>query len=61
VQKVPVENINNGKVKIQVSGKNFDGPGAALEFLKKRMVNVEKQRDELKPQWVREWEDSRRP
>ena len=61
VQKASVENINSGKVKIQVSGKNFDGPSAVLEFLKKRMVDVEKQRDELKPQWVREWEDSRRP
>jgi len=61
VQKASVENINSGKVKIQVSGKNFGGPDAVLEFLKKRMVDVEKQRDELKPQWLREWEDSRRP
>jgi len=56
-----VENINSGKIKIQVSGKNFDGPAAVLEFLKKRIVDMEKQRDELKPQWLREWEDSRRP
>ena len=61
MQKSSVENINSGKLKIQVSGKNFDGPAAVLEFLKKRIVDMEKQRDELKPQWLREWEDSRRP
>ena len=61
VQKASAENIHSGKVKIQVIGKQANNPDAVLEFLKKRMVDVEKQRDELKPQWLREWEDSREP
>jgi len=62
VQGATAENMQSGRVKIRVIGKQAaDSPDAVLEFLKKRMAGVEKQRDELKPQWLREWEDSRRP
>jgi hypothetical protein len=65
IQRSLVESVSgeytSGKVKIKVIGKHADNPEAVLDFLKKRMVDAEKQRDELKPQWLREWEDSRRP
>ena len=53
-QKVSVENIQSGKVKIQVMGKHAGNPETVLQSLEKRRLAVEKQRDELEPQWLRE-------
>jgi len=61
VQKASAENIQSGKVMIRVVGKQLGGPEAILEFMRKRMHASEKQRDELKPRWLREWQDSQRP
>jgi len=51
--------MNSGK--IQVSEKNLKGPAVVLELLKQHIAYMEERRNELKPQWLREWEDSRRP
>jgi hypothetical protein len=59
-QKVSAEKVQSGEIKVQVIGKHVGSPESVLEFLKKRMLTVEKQRDGLKPQWLRDWQDSRR-
>ena len=53
-----MDKIQSGEVKVKVIGKHTDSPESVLELLKGRMVDVEKQRDELKPQWLRDWQDS---
>jgi hypothetical protein len=42
-----------------VDGKRIVRREGVRELLSERTSAVEKQRDELKPQWVRDWEDSR--
>ena len=54
------EKIQSGEVKVQVIGKHVGGPESVLEILKERMAAVEKRRDELKPQWLRDFQDSQR-
>jgi len=54
------EKIQSGEVKVQVIGKHVGSPESVLEILKERMVAVEKRRDELKPQWLRDFQDSQR-
>jgi hypothetical protein len=60
VQKVSAEKVQSGEIKVQVIGKHVGSPESVLEFLKKRMLTVERQRDGLKPQWLRDWQDSQR-
>ena len=52
------EKIQSGEVKVQVIGKHVGSPESVLEILKERMVAVEKRKDELKPQWLRDFQDS---
>jgi hypothetical protein len=59
VQKLNVEDIRNGKVQIQIIGKRVTNPEAIYEDLRKRILPLEKQKDELTPQWLRGWQDSR--
>jgi len=59
LKKLPTEKIQSGEVKVQVIGKHAGSPESVLELLKQRMLTVEKERDELKPQWLRDWQDSR--
>ena len=54
------EKIQSGEVKVQVIGKHVGSPESVLEILKERMVAVEKRKDELKPQWLRDFQDSQR-
>jgi len=54
------EKIQSGEVKVQVIGKHVGSPESVLEILKERMVTVEKRRDELKPQWLRDFQGSQR-
>ena len=44
---------------LQTSGKRIVMPEGVRELLDERMNALEKQKAELKPQWVRDWEDSR--
>ena len=41
----------------EVDEEDSDNPRALMEFLKKQMPA---ERDELKPQWLRDFQDSRR-
>lgn len=59
-QRASAENIQSGRVQIRVIGKHAGGPEAAIELLKKQMTAVEEKKEELKPQWLREWQDSQR-
>ena len=56
-----VEKIRHkkGMVQVQVTGKRAAEPEAVFKDLEKRVPLLEKQRDELKPQWVQDWQDSR--
>ena len=58
MQKVTLEKIRSGEVKIEVLGKRNVDPEALYETLKKRVLPLEKQREDLKPQWLRDWQDS---
>ncbi|KAF9646466.1 hypothetical protein BDM02DRAFT_3188811 [Thelephora ganbajun] len=57
-RKVTAEKLQSGKIKFHANGRQISKPEALLEFLKQRMLAVEKQREELKPQWLRDWQDS---
>jgi len=52
------EKIRSGELKFSADGKQAVRPELLLEFLKKQVLAVEKQKDELKPQWLRDWEHS---
>ena len=60
-QKASVENIRSGKMKVYSLGNSPGNPEAAIEALKKQVAVVEKEKEDLKPQWLREWQDSQRP
>ena len=60
MQKVSTKKIQSGEVKVQVIGKHVGSPESVLEYLKEQMLAVEKQKDELKPGWLRDWQDSQR-
>jgi len=47
------------RMNLQTDGKRVVRPEAAQKDLNERMNVMEKQRDDLKPQWVQDWEDSR--
>ena len=59
MQKVTPEKIKRGEIKFEVIGKSSANPETVLEGLKKRMLHLEEERDGLKPQWLRDWQDSR--
>lgn len=58
-QKVTPEKIKRGEIKFEVIGKSSANPETVLEGLKKKMLHLEEERDGLKPQWLRDWQDSR--
>lgn len=51
--------VREGKMNLQTDGKRVVRPEAVQDLLKDRSLAMEKQRDDLKPQWVRDWEESR--
>ena len=60
VQTASPENLRSGRVIIKVPNQ-MGGPEAFFELLKKKQLATEEKRDELKPLWLREWQDSQRP
>lgn len=62
-QKVSAEMKQNGMANVQVIGigKHAESKEAFFKFLKERKIAVEKQRDELKPQWLQDWQDAQGP
>ena len=59
-KKASPEKIQSGEVKLRVVGGRVSSPESVFELLRKRKLDVDKQRDELKPQWLRDWQDSQR-
>lgn len=55
-----VEKIRSGEVKVEVLGKRNVDPEVLCETLRKQVLPLEKQREDLKPQWLRDWQDSQR-
>ena len=55
-----MEKVQSGEIKIKVIGRHTGSPESVLESLRGQMLDVEKQRDELKPRWLRDWQDSQR-
>jgi len=55
------EKIQTGEVKLKViGGKQVGSPKVLLELLEKRRLAMDIEKDELKPQWLRDWQDSQR-
>lgn len=59
LRSVTVEKIKSGAVKFEVYGKRAVNPEALLENMKKQALHLENQREELKPQWLRDQQDLR--
>ncbi|KAF9787372.1 hypothetical protein BJ322DRAFT_1054993 [Thelephora terrestris] len=59
LKQVTIEKIKRGEVKFEVVGKGSADPEAVLEGLGKQMLLLEEERDGLKPQWLRDWQNSR--
>jgi len=58
MQKASGEKMRSGELKFTANGRKVTRPEIVLEALNKRMLSMEKQRDELKPQWLQEWQNS---
>jgi len=50
--------IMESQGKLIIDGKQVDNPRLVLDFVKDLKIAANKERDELKPQWLRDWRDS---